>query len=336
MTTRREVPFTGDAMGWVHSEIADIKSKLALVQQGTDQGRAVASDAADKANGLRTRLDQMDGQGPQLGHMQDELRLVREQLARVHEDINSLRASREEVERRLYAESERARQEKNDGVKHQGEMQRQIDSWQERTAAFEEHNRRNLEAVAQTQIKVEALQTEQEAAEIRQSRAHTTISRLDQDVTRLSAALPDLQREDDTAKERTNSLAEMVRRLEDNLDALRTQLGRVDRIDDRLELVQAERSRHGERLTELTLELDQVRETAIEQGERLALVEVRMQNFQDDVWALDAKLMGFREEFVAYLRSITDMETDFRKRQVAALEKEVRDMRTKGLALGEA
>ncbi len=335
MTARREVPFTGDALGWVHSEIADLKARLALVQQSTEQGRALASDASDKANSLRVRFDQNEAQTPQMAHLQDELRLMREQLAHVQEDVNSLRQSREEIERRLFAEAERDRQEKNDNVKRFADTQRQIDAWQERAGGFEEHNRRNLEAVAQMQLKVEALQTDQEAGEIRQSRAHTTITRLDQDMTRLSAALPNLQREDDVQKERTNSLSEMVRRLEDQMDALRTQLGRVDRIDDRLELVQAERSRHGERLTELTLEMDGARETASEQADRLALLDVRMQNFHDDVKTLNEKLQGFHDDFVTYLRGLTDLESDFRKRQIAALEKETRDLRSRGLSLGE-
>ncbi|HXH20939.1 MAG TPA: hypothetical protein VNN10_02840 [Dehalococcoidia bacterium] len=335
MTTRREVPFTGDALGWVHSELAEIKSKLALAQQGTDQGRALAADAADKANSLRARLDQLEVQFPQLIHLQDELRLVREQLARVHDDINSLRQSREEVERRLFADAERERQDKNDAAKRFAELQRQIDAWQERLAGFEEHNRRNLELFAQMQLKVEALENERVASETRHSRVQTTLSRLDQDVARLSAALPELQREDDVQKERANSLSEMVRRLEDQIDALRTQLGRIDRIEDRLELVQAERSRHGERLNELTMEMENSREAATQLGERVALLEVRMQGFQDDVRGLDEKLRSFRDEFIAFMRSVTEMETDFRKRQIASLEKEIRDLRTKGLSLGE-
>lgn len=335
MTTRREVPFTGDSLAWVHGEIAELKSKLALAQQATDQARAMAADAGEKANGMRSRMDQIEAETPHLAHLQDELRLVREQLARVHDDINSLRQSREEVERRLFADAERERQDKNDYLKRASEFQRQIDSWNERMSAFEEQNRRNLEAMAQIQMKVEALQAEKEAAEIRQSRTSTAMSRLDQDINRLSAALPDLQREGDVQKERTNSLTEMVRRLEDQIDTLRAQLGRLDRIDDRLELVQAERSRHGERLNELTLELDHAQEAAAEQAARLSLLDVRMASHQDDLRALDEKLLAFREEFVAYLRSVSEMEADFRKRHMAALEKEARDLRTKGLSLGE-
>jgi chromosome segregation ATPase len=335
VTARREVPFTGDTLGWVHSEIADIKSKLALVQQGTDQGRAIAADAFERANALRTRLDQLEAQFPHLVHLQDELRLVREQLARAHDDINSLRTSREEFERRLFAESERARQDKNDYVKQLGEVQRQVDSWQERVGGYEELNRRNLEALSQVQMKLDAIENEQAAAEMRHARAQTTISRLDQDVTRLSSALPGLQREDEVHKERANSLAEMIHRLEDQLDVLRTQMGRVDRIDDRLELVQAERSRHGERLTEMTLEMDNLKEATADLSERISLLDVRIQGFQEEMRAMNERIMSFRDEFVAYLRAVVDLETDFRKRRIAAIEKETRELRAKGLSLGE-
>jgi len=335
VTARREVPFTGDTLGWVHSEIADIKSKLALVQQGTDQGRAIAADAFERANALRTRLDQLEAQFPHLVHLQDELRLVREQLARAHDDINSLRTSREEFERRLFAESERARQDKNDYVKQLGEVQRQVDSWQERVGGYEELNRRNLEALSQVQMKLDAIENEQAAAEMRHARAQTTISRLDQDVTRLSSALPGLQREDEVHKERANSLAEMIHRLEDQMDVLRTQMGRVDRIDDRLELVQAERSRHGERLTEMTLEMDNLKEATADLSERISLLDVRIQGFQEEMRAMNERIMGFRDEFVAYLRAVVDLETDFRKRRIAAMEKETRELRAKGLSLGE-
>jgi chromosome segregation ATPase len=335
VTARREVPFTGDSLGWVHSEIADLKSRLSLAQQATEQGRVLAADAADKANALRGRIDQVEAQYPALAYLQDELRLVREQLNRIHDDVNSLRQSREETERRMLADAERARLDKNDTIKYLGDIQRQIDAWQERVSGFEEHNRRNVEVLAQTQMHVESLQTDQEAADARQGRFQTTHSRLDQDVSRLSAAIPDLQREDDTHKERTNSLNEMVHRLEDQIDGLRSQMGRIDRIDDRLELVQAERSRHGERLTELTLDLDTMKAALTDQAERLSLVEVRIQNFHDDVRALDERLLSFRDELVLHMRAVTEMQADFRKRQIAAMEKEIRDLRSKGLSFGE-
>jgi chromosome segregation ATPase len=319
----------------VHREIADLKGRLGLIQQATEQSRALAADAIDRANALRARIDESEDQAPHLMHLQDELRVVREQLARVYEDVNSLRQSREEVERRLLYDAERGRHDKNDSVRHFAELERLIEGWQERVSGFEEHNRRNLEAVAQVQIKLEALATEQGEAELRQSRVQPMISRLDQDLVRLSSLLPGLQRDDDVHKERANSLTEMVHRLEDQIDVLRTQLGRIDRTEDSIELLRAERSRHGERILEMTLELDALKEASAQQSERLSLLDVRLQSFQDEVRALGAKLSDFRDEFVAYLRGLSDMEADFRKRQLNAIEKEMRDIRSRGVSLGE-
>jgi hypothetical protein len=48
MTTRREVPLTGDALAWMHTEVSEIKARLALVAQAADQSRIVASNASER------------------------------------------------------------------------------------------------------------------------------------------------------------------------------------------------------------------------------------------------------------------------------------------------
>ena len=62
MTARREVPLTGDSLAWVHSELAEIKSRLALVQQAVEQSRGLAADAAEKASSLRCKVEQAETQ----------------------------------------------------------------------------------------------------------------------------------------------------------------------------------------------------------------------------------------------------------------------------------
>ena len=50
VTTRREVPLNGDTLAWVHSEISEIKSRLAVVQQAAEQSRDLATDAAETSH----------------------------------------------------------------------------------------------------------------------------------------------------------------------------------------------------------------------------------------------------------------------------------------------
>ncbi len=335
MTAKREVQLTGDTLAWVHRELAEIKSRLSVVQSASEQSRNLATDAAEKAHTLMTRVDLVESQAATITNLQEELRLVRDQLARAADDINSLRQSRDELERRVSGDAERERQERNDSGRRVAEVQRQVDTWQERVTAYEDVNRRNLEATSQLQVKLEALQADAQETNARQARDHTTLSRMDQELTRVAGALTDLHREDEAHKERFQSLAERLARLEGDLENMKGHIGRIDRIDDRLELVQAERSRHGERITDLTLEADRLNEALTAQAERGSLIEARISGYQDELRNLDSRLTDVREHLSGYLRAVVDLETEFRKRRMAALEKESRDIHSRGITLGE-
>jgi hypothetical protein len=197
MTARREVPLTGDTLAWVHTELSEIKSRLALVQQAAEQSRAVATDAADTAHQLRAQIDTFDGHDIAISHLQDDMRAMRELLMRAQEDVNSLRQSREEAERRIQAQSEVARQDKNDAGRRFGEIERQLEMTQERFSPLEEYSRRNLEAIAQLAMRIEGAEAGRGEIVTMQSRAQTALSHIEQEIQRLTGAHAGLQREDD-------------------------------------------------------------------------------------------------------------------------------------------
>lgn len=327
MTTRREIPLTGDTLAWVHSEIAEIKSRLAVVSQAAEQSRALATDAADTAHQVHHALGQFDGVGPAIQHAQDDLRALRELIARAQDDINSLRQSREELERRSQAEAEYVRQDKNDNVRRFGEIERVIDAWLERLSGAEEHNRRNLEMISQVSMRVEGFENAVAEADTSQSRTISTLSRIDQELQRISGAVLALQSEDAVQRERVNSAGEMLRRLETELELMRAETNKISRIDDRLELVQAERTRHNERLNEIAAELNKVDERLNEHDERSSLIEARIGGYQDDLRKLRERLQTEKEHLGSYLNGLRELEADIRKRTIVALEKEIRDIR---------
>ena len=335
MTTKREVPFAGDTLAWVHNEIGELKSRLALIQQATEQGRGLAADAAEKANQARSKVDQLDAYATAIVHLQDDLHAVRELLTRSQDDIHSLRQSREEVERRALADAERVRQDKNELSRRFSDLERQIDGWEEQLASAEEYNRRNLEGIAQLIMRLEAIETEHAESDTLQSRTFTTISRMDQEVQRLSGAIGDLQREDDVGRERATSAMEVLRRMESEIEAVRSETNRFSRIDDRLELVQAERTRHNEQINEIMANLSKVDGRLNEHSERLSLNEVRMNKLQEELRATRERLHLDREQIAAYLHSLSEIEADMRKRQIIALEKEIRDVRGRALNFAE-
>jgi chromosome segregation ATPase len=335
VTTRREVPFAGDTLAWVHNEIADLKSKIALVQQAAEQSRGLAADAAEKANQSRIKVDSYDGQSGAIMHLQDDLRAVREQLVRAQDDIHSLRQSREEIERRALGDAERVRQDRNEIGRRFGDVETQIAGWGEQLSSAEEHNRRNLEAIAQLVMRLEAIEADQGDTETLQNRTFTTMSRMDQELQRLASTLANLEREDEASRERATSLIEMLRRLEGEIEAMKAETNRISRLDDRLELVQAERTRHNERLNEISADFSKIDNRLNEHSERLALIDVRMNSQQDELRKLKEQLQLDREQLTNYLHSLSELEADMRKRQIIALEKEIRDVRGRALNFAE-
>lgn len=329
MTARRDLPLTGDNLGWVHSELSELKSRLAMVQQAAEQSRALATDASETSRQVRGGLEQFEGLGSAVRHVQDDLRALRELLARAQDDIQSLRQSREEAERYLANEGERQRQERNETGRRFADIERHVEYWQERLESAEEHNRRTLEMVSQVTMRLETAESALSEADSSQSRASSTLSRLDQEMQRLSSAVLALQSEDNTQRERINSNIEMLRRLENDVEALRTETNKITRIDDRLELVQAERTRHNERLNEITEELAQVDDRLNQGDERASLLEARMSGYQDELTRLQDQLNTERENLSRYLNGLRDLEADMRKRQIVSLEKEIRDLRSR-------
>jgi chromosome segregation ATPase len=335
MTTRREVPFNADSLAWVHNDLADLKSRVALAQQAAEQSRAVASDAADKAYQARVYMDQFEGHGTAITHLQDDLRSVREGIVRTQDDIHSLRTSREEMERRILSDSERVRQDRNEITRHFAELERQVETWQERFAGVEELNRRLMDSVSQLVQRVESLETDDSESEVLRSRMLTAISRLDQDVQRYPGLIAELAQEDEVQRERSNSAFEAIRRLETDLEAMRTETNRISRIDDRLELVQAERTRHNERINELTQDMGKVEATLNEHAERTALVEARMSGYQQELTGLKDRLRDDRDRLTHYLSGLNEILADIKKRQIAAIEKEIRDIRGRAINFAE-
>jgi len=335
MTTRREVPLNGDTLAWVHNDLADLKSRVAMAQQAAEQSRAVASDAAEKAYQTRHYLDQFEGHGAAIEHLQDDLRVIRDNIVRAQDDIHSLRQTREELERRSLADAERIRQDRNEAAHRFADLERHMDGWLERFVSVEEMNRRNMEVSAQLVQRIEALETEDTEAETMRSRILSAISRMDGDIQRYAGALEELAREDDVQRERSSSAFEALRRLETEVEAIRTETNRISRIDDRLELVQAERTRHNERLNDLTQEMGKVQSALNEHSERTTLIEARMAGYQDDLRAVREGIRSDRETISRYLGGLNEVLADIKKRQIGALEKEIRDIRGRAINFAE-
>lgn len=335
MTAKREVPISGDSLGWVHNEITELKSRLALTQEVAEQSRTLARDAAESSQQLREQLAALDNQDNNIQQTRDAVGSLHQQLTRAQEDIQSLRQSRDEGERRAVAESEKARLEKNELIRGQSELEREISSLTERLNSAEDLSQRHFDTAAQLAQRLEQVDAGQADSESWRRRTQTTLSHMDQEIQRLVAAAAELVHEHEAQKERTGTVFENLRRLESETESARTTVTRLSQLDDRLELVQAERTRHNERINELTLAMEAVGDQIGEQSERASLLDARMGGYQSKLERLREKTRSDLENLTLYLNGLTDINADLRKRQIAALEKEIRDIKGHGLDFAE-
>ena len=331
MTAKREIPISGDSLGWVHNEISELKSRLSLTQEAAERSRILATDAADRTQQLRDQLDILEAQDNTIHQTKDAVATLHEQLVRAQEDIQSLRQSRDESQRRAVDESEKARLDKNENTRSLSELERELTNLTERLNSGEELSRRQVEASARFAQRLDASEAGQADADSWRARTQSTLSRMDQDMQQLANAVAGLGHESEAQRERTGSVFENLRRLEFETEAARTTVSRMSQLDDRLELVQAERTRHNERINELTLAMEAVGEQVGEQKERASLLDARMAGYQNEIDGLREKTRSDLETLSSYLSGITDMNADLRKRQIVALEKEIREIKGQGL-----
>lgn len=327
MTTRRELPQSGDVLTWIHSEVTDIKGRLSTLAESADQSRLIASDALESTHELRKNLSQLDGIGPVLMHMQDDLRLLRDVLARTQEDVGALRQAQVDTEGRVHEVAELQQREHNTLTRRFTDIERSIEAWKERQDQAEESSRRHLDILSQVAVRIEPLESALLETDTSHSRILSALTHVDQEIQRLSGAVLNLQNEDAAQRERVGSTAETLRRLENDIETVRVETNKISRIDDRLELVQAERSRHNERMSEVSAELNGMENRLNALTERSALIEARISGYQEDLRSLRERLRDEREQLAAYLSNLRDMETDFRKRQLVSIEKEIKDIR---------
>ena len=77
------------------------------------------------------------------------------------------------------------------------------------------------------------------------------------------------------------------------------------------------------------------RRTSYDHDEHNQLIDARIGGHQNDVNGLSQRVTESLDKVSAYLHSMAELEGDIRKRQIIALEKEIRDVRSKSLTFDE-
>src|SRR3972149_6013946 len=117
------------ALGWVQDQLHLVKAQLGKVQHQMDQTQAMALDAVEKLRAQEAALNGVLAQNNALAPLQDELRQVKDLLARLHEQQVQTRNQSDELARQRAAEVERERVERSDLLRRLGDLEHEVESW---------------------------------------------------------------------------------------------------------------------------------------------------------------------------------------------------------------
>ena len=326
---------TVNALAWLQDQLHLVKAQLGKVQHQMDQTQAMALDAVEKLRAQEAALSGLLSQGNALAPIQDELRQIKDVLARLQEQQVQARNQLDEMTRQRAADGERERVERGDLLRRLDELEREVESWMERQSGVEETARHYQEGVALSSLRIEALERRLGQAESKASRSLEAANRADQEIARVDAALLELAREDEVQAERARVALEAARRLEGEVSADRRDLGALNQMGERVELLRVERQRLEDRLAGVEEAMEELRTLLAKQEQLIGVLEGRTQGYHGRLESLREEILRYRQQLVEHLRKLSTGQERVKKRQITDLEREIQELRKHAIGLKE-
>lgn len=322
-------------LAWLQDEVHLVKAQLAKIQHQMDQTQALVLDIVDKVRQGEAAVSALAGQMTSTSQFQEELRQVRDATARLQEQLAQGRSQVEEVVRQRLAEAERERVERSDLMRRLVESERDVETWRERQTGVEQAVRHAQEGVTLLTLRQENAEHRLESIEDKASRSVEASKRIDNELSRVEAALQELQREDEVQAERARVALEAARRLEGDLDGQKGFLDALARLDEKVELLRAERQRLDDRGSQHEETIEDLRGQMERQGQLLSLLDGRTQGLQGRVEALREDIHSSRQQITEHLKVLSYGQERVKRRQIDELEREIKELRQHAIDIPE-
>jgi chromosome segregation ATPase len=322
-------------VAWLQDQFHLLKAQLGKVQHQTDQTQAMALDVADKMRQQEATIAELASQGSAIAPLQEEMRQLKEMLARLQEQQVQARTQLDETIRQRMSEAERGRVEVADLHRRLEDLERQVEEWLDRQSGIEDAARRYQEGIALANARGETMDQRLEALEGRASRNLEATNRIDQEISRIDAAIQGLEREDDLQAERARVALEAARRVEADVESERRDLRALAELSERMELLKVERQRLEDRLAQVEENANELRGLLSHQEQLLSVLDGRTQGYLGRLEALREEIMRHRQEFVEHLLKLSSGQEQLKRRQIEELEREIKELKQHAVGLTE-
>jgi len=325
---------SADAVPWLEDELRRAKSQLHKLQQQVEQAQNQIWNLAESVQKGEDVLSALASHLTAFPHLQDEVRQAKEQLGRLQERALANQGRIEEAIRQQQAAAERERGERSVSLRRLEAVEKLAQSYEGRMLAVEEGGRRLRDDVSLLGKRLEAVDRGVEGVAAKTASHSEAVKRLEEETRRLHAETDALIKQDSILSERVQLLAEQVRRLGEQV----TILGEDRVVHQELTDIQEHWRTDGQRLDDRLKALEQVlgeqQQRAEDHARALELLQSKGQTQMERVAAFQQQIREQRQQVVDYLRKLSQFQERQKRRQLAALEQELKEMKQRDVKLG--
>lgn len=316
-----------EGAAWLYDQINQLKAQTARFQQQGDQTQAAVLDLNEKLRDAEARIREVSAKTMGLPTMQEQLRQLSGLLDRIQDAEVLIDTKFELLERTAGEERTRDQAEKNDLFRRVQDLERRAENLSERQSSVDDAHRRFQEEVSRSHLQYQGLNGRIEAVEGRTGRNIEAITRLEQEHAELESAVRGLRREDDVLAERARLAHEVAQRLEVDLQAQAEEYRVLPLIQERVELLRAERQRLEDRTSRLEETLTEGITRLERQEEVTSQIDARMKANDGRIDHVHGATLEFRRSMSDQLLKLNQMLERMKRRRVEELERDIKDLR---------
>lgn len=325
--TSNPAPTGADLVNWLHDQVGAIKAQMGRIQQQHDQWQAAILDVNDKLRDADGRMREMTARTQGLPTMQEQVRQLAGLLDRIQDAEVLIDSKFESMERQGHEEQQRDQAEKNDLYRRVQDLERRAENLTERQTGYDEAARRFQEENSRSHLFSQSLNQRMEGVESKASRMLDALTRLEQTHSENEAAIRALRREDDAIAERARVAHEVAARLETELHQQEEEFRSLPLMQERLELLRAERQRVEDRVSRLEEVLNDAIVRLERQEEATGGLDRRVSSHDQRIDLVHTSTLDHRRWLSDHMLKLNQMLERMKRRQIEELERDVKEMR---------
>lgn len=323
---RQEQPDRDNAVRWVEDQLQDTRARLHKLENELDQAlKHVWSVDAD----VRTLTETVSTSGAAtvaVEKLREDIRQLTDWMGRVQDRQNEISNRIDEAARQRQSEVGRERQDVAALSKQIETIERNVVKQGTRVQSLEEAVRHTEDEISEVRLTGHGLERSLAEMATKVERTEEAANRLGEETARLAAALDRQEREDARASERLALLSEQFRRFSERADKLDELADFPQEVKGLLDRATHEREQLSQRMNIVDKLSTEASDVVKALKQTVALIEQRSNNQLAQLTEMASRLQDLEEQTTADLKKIIKVTLRQRRRQIEALNQEVKEL----------